>query len=124
MSWRELDDHRVVGTFTSGAHTVAAELAFDKDHRLVDFVSDDRLRSAQDGKSFRRQRWSTPIRSYDTFDGHRVASRAEAWWHDGVTPDGFCYLDLQVDDLRYNAESSAMLGIRPVERSADERHRV
>ena len=38
VTWQALDDHRVRGIYTNGANTVTAELIFNDDHELVDFV--------------------------------------------------------------------------------------
>ncbi len=78
VHWTAVDTHRVRGEFTSGAHTVAAELIFATDGSLVDFVSDDRLRAASDGRRFVRQRWSTLV------DAHRgLPDGRRAPCHDG-----------------------------------------
>lgn len=102
VTWEQLDDHRVRGTFSHGAHTVAAVLVFDHEHRLVDFVSDDRLRASRDGSHFVRQRWSTPVGGYHTVDDREFATVGEGHWH-APDPEGeFTYLDFHVDDLAYN----------------------
>jgi hypothetical protein len=62
LRWSAVDDHHLRGTFTKGSQTVTAELEFNDRHELVDFISDDRLRASQDGKSFTRTRWNTPAR--------------------------------------------------------------
>ena len=36
-------------------NSVTADLAFDDNHELVDFTSDDRLRASPDGKTFTPQ---------------------------------------------------------------------
>jgi uncharacterized membrane protein YphA (DoxX/SURF4 family) len=102
VRWQPVDDHHACGTFTNGAHTVTAELAFNDDHELVDFVSDDRLRASSDGTTFTRQRWSTPFSDYHTFDSRRVSSRGEARWHAPAPEGEFCYLEVTLDDLHYN----------------------
>ena len=97
--WEEVDDHHVRGRFTNGTQTVAAELAFDDDHRLVDFVSDDRLRASPDGRTFVPQRWSTPVRDYRDYGPRRIGGTGEARWH-APDPEGeFGYIELVVDEL-------------------------
>ena len=81
ITWQPIDDRRVRGAFTNGAHSVTAELAFDDNHELVDFTSDDRLRASPDGKTFTPQRWSTPINDYRSFGSRRVGTTGEARWH-------------------------------------------
>jgi hypothetical protein len=112
VTWYPVDDHHARGAFTNGAHTVSAELAFDDDHELVDFVSEDRLRASPDGTTFTRQRWSTPVSDCRTFDSRRVSSRGEARWH-APDPEGeFCYLEFNLDNLTYNVCSAPRTGLR------------
>jgi hypothetical protein len=113
VAWEAVDEHRVRGTYTLGAQTITAELVFDDDHDLVDFVSDDRLRAAPNGRSFTRQRWSTPLRDHRWFGPRRIASIGEGRWH-APPPDGqFPYLEFHVDMITYNdttAEPAAGTG--------------
>jgi hypothetical protein len=100
--WRGLDPHRVRAEFTNGAHTVSAELVFNDDHELIDFVSDDRSRASADGHHFTPQRWSTPLSHYRTHGARRNATYGEARWH-APDPEGeFSYLELHVDEIVYN----------------------
>lgn len=106
VTWQPIDDHQARGAFTNGSHTVSAELVFNDDYELVDFVSEDRLRASSDGTTFIRQRWSTPVSDRRTFDSRRVSSRGEARWH-APDPEGeFCYLEFNLDDLIYNIRPS------------------
>jgi hypothetical protein len=101
VDWEPVDDHRVRGTFHHGAAPVSAELVFDDSHRLVDFVSDDRLRSSADGAELTRQRWSTPVGRYREIGGRRLATWGEGRWH-APDPEGeFAYLELVVDEITY-----------------------
>ena len=88
------------------AHTVTAELVFSQDGDLVDFVSDDRLRSSSDGKTFTRQRWSTPVRDYRTFGSRRVCTNGEGRWHAPAPEGNFAYLDFSLDGITYNASNA------------------
>ncbi|WP_371825949.1 DUF6544 family protein [Nonomuraea turcica] len=76
-------------------------------HELVDFVSDDRLRASAEGRTFTRQRWSTPIRSYRHLHGGRVAVAGEAQWHAPAPEGRFSYVEFHVDDIAYNTGHSA-----------------
>lgn len=103
VDWEPIDDHRVRGTFHHGAASVSAELSFDGVHRLVDFVSDDRLRSSADGVQLTRQRWSTPVGRYREIGERRLATWGQGRWH-APEPEGeFAYLELVVDDIAYDA---------------------
>ena len=100
VSWQTLDDHHVRGTYTYGLNTISAELAFDDDHELVDFVSDDRTALSTDGKTFTPQRWSTPIFGYRTLGSWRLGTIGEGHWH---AADGeFAYLEYRLDDITYD----------------------
>ena len=95
----EQGHQRVRAEFTHAEHTVTAELVFDAGHRLVDFVSDDRSRSAPDGRSFTRQRWSTPIVRWGEADGRAFVAEGIGRWH---PPDGAVdYVEFMVDDIVY-----------------------
>jgi hypothetical protein len=101
VTWLTLDDHHVRGTYTYGVNTVSAELTFDDDHQLVDFVSDDRSAASADGTTFTLQRWSTPISGYRALGSWRLGTIGEGHWH---APDGeFAYLEYRLDDITYNA---------------------
>lgn len=105
LRWEPIDDRSARVTFTRGAVSVGAVLRFDDEDQLVDFVSDDRLRSSSDGSTFTPQRWSTPLRDYRDFDGRRIAAMGEARWH-APPPEGeFAYLEFGIDDIAYNVTS-------------------
>lgn len=102
ITWQTIDADRVRATYTNGAQTVSAELLFNRDHELVDFVSDDRLRASRNGKSFIRQRWSTPVRDYRTVDSRRLFTNGEGRWH-APDPEGeFTYIEFSIDGIDYN----------------------
>jgi hypothetical protein len=102
VSWRPVDDRRVQASYALDGSTVTAELVFDGNGDLVDFVSDDRLRATADGHSFIPQRWSTPVGGYRRFGNWRIAAHGAAHWH-APQPEGeFPYIELDIDDVRYN----------------------
>lgn len=99
ITWSTAADGRVRGSYTNGDHTVGAELVFDADGDLVDFVSDDRAQASTDGKAFNPKRWSTPLAGYREVRGRRVSTIGTAVWH-GPEPEGsFAYLEFLLDDL-------------------------
>jgi hypothetical protein len=99
--WQLIDDHRVRGTYTYGVNTIVAELTFNDDDELIDFVSDDRAAASTDGKSFTPQRWSTPLARYRDFGSWHLTTSGEGHWH---APDGeFAYLEYELDGIVYNA---------------------
>ena len=96
VQWESVDDRTVRGTFRLGAETVTAELRFDDDGDLVDFVTDDRLRASADGRTFTRQRWSTPLYDARWFGRRRLPARGEALWHAPPPEATFSYLEFEV----------------------------
>lgn len=103
VTWEVLDPHRVRGRYTHAGRSVTAELVFDEAGQLVDFVSDDRLRSSADGHSFTGQRWSTPLSGYRELGGRRIAAVGSARWHAPAPEGEFDYLEFVVDELTCNA---------------------
>lgn len=100
IRWHAVDDRTARATFTNGAHTITATLAFRDDGYLADFVSDDRLQSSPDGTSFRPLRFSTPIREYRTFGSFTVVGFGEGRWH---PPEGaFAYGEFGIVDAAMN----------------------
>jgi hypothetical protein len=102
VTWEEIEDRRVRGTFRRGSEQITADLVFDYDHALVDFESGDRLRSSADGRTFTPTRWSTPVQEYADFGGRRVVARGDAVWHPKPPEGQFAYLELVVDTIAYD----------------------
>lgn len=100
IEWTAVDDHRARATFTNAGHTASAVLTFDDAHELVDFISEDRLRSSADGRSFTRQRWSTPIAGYRSFGDRRLGALGAGRWHPDDEP-AFDYLEFRTDNIAY-----------------------
>ncbi|CAN5141089.1 hypothetical protein BH20ACT3_BH20ACT3_00010 [soil metagenome] len=106
ISWQPLDDRRVRAAYSNGEHNVTAELVFNDQAELIDFISDDRLAATPDGKGFTPQRWSTPVSDYGHIGPHLLATAGEGRWH----PDGepaFTYIELHLDDVKYNPDTPA-----------------
>lgn len=102
IGWEELDPSTVRVTFSNAGNTVSADLSFDESAALIDFVSDDRSRTA-DGKTYEQLRWSTPIRGWRTFDGRQLPVEAKAIWRgDG---DEFVYARFELLEVEYNADA-------------------
>ena len=114
ITWRGIDTHRVLGTYTEGPHSVSAELVFNDDDDLVDFVSDDRLRASSDGKRFTPQRWSTPVSGYRVVDSRRVITTGDGRWHADDPEGDFTYLEFHLDEITDNVET-ARTSTRPAE---------
>lgn len=100
IAWESVDARIVKARFTNAGHTIRAVLTFNEGGDLVNFVSDDRLRTSSDGTPAKPLRWSTPIRAYRQYGAVRLASGGDARWHDA---DGdYAYIELTIDEVHYN----------------------
>lgn len=100
IRWEELDSSKIRATWSNARHTVSAEVTFDASGALVDFVSDDRYRTA-DGKTYERLRWSTPVEGWRVIRGRRLPAVGEARW--GHPKGEFVYARFEILDAEYNA---------------------
>lgn len=99
LQWEEQGPLAALARFRHGAHAVTARLSFQPDGDLVNFYSEDRSLSS-DGRTFRPLPWSTPLRDYAMFGGHRLASYGEAVWQ---MPEGpFSYGRFHLQEIEYN----------------------
>lgn len=100
VTWQPGDAHSAVGRFTVGTDIITAELRFDDDGDLVDFVSDDRAAGSPDGRTFTRMRWTTPLRDHARVGPARVPTGGETRWH----PDSgaWTYGEFALTSLAYN----------------------
>lgn len=97
--WEPVDDTTVRARFSHAGQTIAATLYFDNAGQLVNFVSDDRARTEEDGV-FRPRRFSTPVRDYRQFGPARIMSFGEARWR---LPDReFTYGEFHLVEVAYN----------------------
>jgi len=100
IAWEGVDARTARARFTHAGHTISATLLFDEQGLLTNFVSDDRLVLAPDGKGFNRWRFSTPVWDYRAFGSHRLAARGEARWH---PPAGeYAYGEFEMLEVTYN----------------------
>lgn len=100
ITWGEAGPDTVRAAFTNAGHTIRAELVFNAAGELVDFVSDDRFAGSPDGKSFTRERWTTPVRRYRDFGAHHLFASAEARW--STASGEYAYIELELLDIEYN----------------------
>ncbi len=113
VRWEPVDDRHVRGRYTAHGITVTAEITLDDRHRVVDFVSDDRLRASADGRSYSPQRWSTPVTSHRTADGFGLLASGAGVWH-APEPEGtFDYLQVEVDSISYTTASYTTASYTP-----------
>ncbi|MBX7196149.1 MAG: hypothetical protein K1X94_29100 [Sandaracinaceae bacterium] len=98
VTFSEIEERSVRATFEHAGKKASARLTFAEDGMLADFVSEDRLRASRDGKSFTKQRFSTPVHETKSFGPIRSIARADARWHPSegeLTYGEFEVLDLE-----------------------------
>lgn len=100
ITWREIDDKTVEGTFANLGHTIHALLYFDDSGALVNFTSEDRPALAPDGKTLIPQRWSTPLKDYRKFGPYRLASHGDGRY--APSSGEFTYLEFDLQEIAYN----------------------
>jgi hypothetical protein len=100
ITWEPIDARSVRARFSNAGQSITAELLFDADGRLSNFISDDRTRSSPDGKTFTPRRFSTPVRDYRAFGPLTLAGYGEARW---LLPEGeFVYGEFNIQDVAVN----------------------
>jgi len=98
ITWEEIDDLSVKAYFTHEGITISAELIFNRQGQLVNFISHDRY-DVKSNDDYKQLKWSTPISDYKSFNGYNLASAGEAIWH---YDDGdFSYFKLDVKNVQY-----------------------
>ena len=100
ISWASIDSRSATAYFTLRQNTIAAELRFDDSGDLVDFISDDRSATSEDGRTFTPLRWSTPLSNYAHVGPARVPTRAVVQWHPGS--GAWTYGEFELTSLVYN----------------------
>jgi len=96
ITWKAVDDRSAWVYLQNGKTKVSAQLFFNDNDELVDFVSDDRY----DVNAGARYRFSTPVRNYRDYGGYKLPSYGEAIWH---YPEGrFTYGIFELREVRYN----------------------
>jgi len=99
ISWSESGDTYIRATFTNRGMSVSAFLYFNKQHELVNFISDDRGALTEDGK-FLPLRWSTPLGQHDNRLGYHLPRHAEAVYNYDDGP--FTYGIFEIVNVVYN----------------------
>jgi len=96
IQWRPVNDTTVSATFTNHHITITADLFFNRQGQLVNFVSGDRT-AVSEMKTFP---FSTPVAGYKNVAGYNVMGAGEAVWQ---YPDGkFTYGKFNLISIEYN----------------------
>ncbi len=101
ISWKQIDDLTVEGSFTNMGITVTGILYFNKTGQLVNFVSDDRYYWNRNN-TYEQISWSTPMSNYRQINGLNLAGYGEAVW---MREDGpFTYAKFNIRDVTINPD--------------------
>ena len=96
ISWKELDDKTAQVKFTDNDREVEAQMYFDEDGRLMNFIA---KRYRENAGEYSLDQWSTPITSYREFAGLKLPQKGLAIWH---LPDGdLPYIELEIKEIEY-----------------------
>jgi hypothetical protein len=96
IQWQTINDTSVTAIFTNHSITISANLFFNQQGQLINFISNDRT-SVSEMKEYP---FSTPVTSYKNVNGYNIVSLAEAVWH---YPDGnFTYGKFNLKSIEYN----------------------
>ncbi|HEX4878091.1 MAG TPA: DUF6544 family protein [Chitinophagaceae bacterium] len=96
IRWQTIDSLSVKASFTNKNITISAELKFDKEGKLINFISGDRTEL----NSMEQIPWSTPIHQYKEVKGIKLMSEGDAVWH---YPDSnFIYGQFTLKEIAYN----------------------
>jgi hypothetical protein len=98
ISWEQVDEYSVLAKFTNNEHTIEAQMFFNDEYQLINFVSEDRY-ALLNGES-RKVRWETPSTEYQEVDGMQLPYKGSAIW---VFEDReFEYVRMQLEEIKYN----------------------
>ena len=75
IQWLEVDNDKMKAEFTNNNITISAWLQFNDKGELINFISEDRY-APDENNTLKRLRWSTPMKEYKVFDGHKPAGYA------------------------------------------------
>ncbi len=99
IEWDVVDNLNVKAKYTNGNITIEAQLYFDRDGRLINFISNDRYET-KDGKVFYNYPWQTPVSEYKNINGFNLPSKVKTIFDH---PDGeFCYGEFELTKIEYN----------------------
>lgn len=100
IQWVIIDSLTVKANYTNGNIKVSANLFFNEDGRLINFISNDRYETT--GKEYKNYPWETPTTEYKEVDGYRLPSKARLIYKH---PEGdFCYGEFDLVNTEYNCK--------------------
>jgi len=98
IHWDAINDTTAKATFTNKGISISANLIFNSEGQLIDFVSHDRY--AASDSEMEKYPFSTPVQNYGKIGGLKLFSYGEAVWH---YPEGkFTYGKFRLKSIEYN----------------------
>ncbi len=80
ITWQVIDDRTLKGTLEKHGHKVTANLYFNEDGMLENFISKDRV--DVNSEEFQNNvSWSTPMSSFSDIGDYHLANQGAALWH-------------------------------------------
>jgi len=101
IKWLEAGDRKVNAQFTNNNISISAWLYFNDQGELVNFISNDRY-AAQENNTMNQLPWSTPLKNYKDFSGHKLPSYADAIYIYPKSP--FWYGAFTLRKIEYNCK--------------------
>ena len=101
IQWQTIDSLTVKGSLENNGLKVTAFLYFNEKGELINFVTDDRYYSPT-GKTYKRAKWSTPVKNYKEISGIKAPTEGETIWH--FTEGDFCYAKFKLKKIEYNCK--------------------
>lgn len=99
IKWSYISPTSVKATFNDKGSVVSGILDFSEKGELVNFSTEDKYYSPT-GDSYKKIRWSTPVKNYKEIKGLKLPTYGEAIWH---FPEGdSCYGKLTLKKIDYN----------------------
>ncbi len=98
IEWESIDSVSAKAIFTNQPARITAELRFNEEGQLINFISDDRG-ALTDGE-LKNYRFTTPVGDYKDFNGYNLPSYGEAVWH--YPEEEFVYGKFNFKSVEYN----------------------
>jgi hypothetical protein len=101
IKWIEVGEHYVKAQFTNNNISISAKLYFNDKGELINFISNDRY-AVQENNTMKQLPWSTPLKNYKDFNGHKLPAYAEAIYN---YPQGsMTYGTFVLRNIEYNCK--------------------
>ncbi|MFW5976745.1 MAG: DUF6544 family protein [Bacillota bacterium] len=100
IKWEVIDDKSARATMSYQGVTASATYYFNEKYDLVNFEA-ERYADLEEG--FSKEKWTTPISSYDEFNGKRLPAAGEGVWK--LDTGDFNYIQLNIKEIEYNNPS-------------------